>query len=320
MINTKLQRVCDDFIDYRLEIRDMTFFKSYSQLYPLCAYIFMMRNQEPNEEIMHLCKEIIRENNGIFSMFRGNAEKAMTALLACESDPGTVMELSEEAYRCLREEFSASHYLPILAYYMATSMSPERFEQFAYDTRTLYDHYNDMHPILTSEEDSIFIGLLNATGRNFRELVNETEEIWSDLKSEFRFHKDALQTAAHALTLCRGEGPAKAARFYNLFTRLRSEGYRFGKDYEMVPLAILANLGIDPEQIFMDFVECEQYLYECGGYGFWAGLSTQSRYMHTVLVLSVYYHNSNSELTAAFIVSVLMEIAREQAAAAAAAA
>lgn len=320
MMNSELRRVCDMFIDYRMQIRDMTMFSSYRQLYPLCAYVFMVRNQEPNEEIMRLCKEIIRENFGIFSMFRGNGEKVMTALLSCESDPGRVMALSDEAYSILREDFHASHYLPVLAYYMATTMAPEKYEQFSYDTRTLFDLYNHVHPVMTSEEDALFIGLLNATGRDFHDLVNESEEIWKSLKSEFRWHKDALQTIAHALTLCSGEGPLKAARFYNLLSRLRAEGYKYGKDYEAVPLAIIANLGIDPEQIFYDFAEAEAYLADTGDYGFWSGFSTKARYMHTVLVLSVYYMNGTSELTAAFIVSVLMEIAREQAAAAAAAA
>lgn len=319
-MNSELQNVCARFVEYRYQLREMNVFSSYHQLYPLCAYICMIRGQEPNEEIMNLCKQLLRERFGAFNMFRGNGEKVITALLACEGDPGAAADLCEEAYAVLRDEFSASHYLPMLAYYMATTMPPAEFEQFTYETRTLYQMFNDMHPFLTSEEDVLFIGLLNATKKNHSLLVNEAEDIWHALRDDFRWNKDALQTCAHALVLCEGEPMVKAARFYNLFRRLRDEGYRYGKGYEGVPLAILANLGIDQEQIVSDFIEAEQFLEQSGGYGFWAGFSSKARYMHAILVLSAYYGSGTSELNAAFIVSVLREIAEQQAAAAAAAA
>lgn len=319
-MNPELERVCAQFVDYRYQLREMNIFQSYHQLYPLCAYICMIRNQEPNEEIMNLCRQLIRERFGAFNMFRGNGEKAITALLACENDPGMAADLCVEAYDALRDEFSASHYLPMLAYYMATAIAPGKYEEFADSTLRLYHMFNDMHPILTSEEDVIFIGLLNATKRSHAELVKEAEDIWQALRDDFRWNKDALQTCAHALVLCPGDPMLKAARFYNLFKRLRAEGFRYRKGFDAVPLAIVANLGIDAEQIVDDFIEAQHYLEQSGGYGFWSGFSTQTRYMHTILVLSAYYGNGNSELAAAFIVSVLREIAEQQAAAAAAAA
>ena len=321
MINPELQKVCDDFIDYRELLRETNIFSTTRSInYPLCAYICMIRKQEPNTEIISLCKQIIHESYGIFNNFRGYSEKTLTVLLSCESDPGRVNDLCRIAYSELRALFHASDFLPILAYYMATTMPPEEYRSFAEGTRALHELFNDSHPWLTGDEDTIFDGLLHATVRNHEEIVGETEMIWRMLKDDFWFHKNALQTAAHAMTLCPGDPALKAGRFHSLFSMLESEGISYSKDFEIVPLAVLANIGIEPTQIVADFLECEACLKENGKYGFWTGYSTRTRYMHAVLVLSVYYQVASNELTAAFIVSVLIEIIREAQAQAAASA
>lgn len=319
IMNNQLERLCCDFIEYRDILKNRKVFASYSQLYPLCAYICMIRHQEPNEEILRLCREILHDYAGIFSMFRGNGEEVMLTLLSCETDPGACMDLMDRAYSTLREEFGASHYLPVLAYYMATSIAPSEFDNFTYETRDLFDRFNQQHPFLTSDEDTLFIGLLNASGRDHRLIVREAEEIYQMIVEDFHWHKNPVHTLSHALTLCEGQAPAKAARFRNLFRELREEDYKYGKDYEIVPLGILANIGVDPEQIIADFIEVDNFLINSEGYGVF-GFGRKTRYMHAVLVLSVYYYNGAPELTAALIVSVLMEIAAQQAAAAAAAA
>ena len=319
-MNKQLAKLCYEFLLYRDQLKDGRFFHSYRQLYPLCAYICQIRHQEPNDEIMRLCREIVHEYAGFFSMFRGNGEEVMVTLLSCESDPGACMELCDQAYSTLKTEFHASHYLPMLAYYMATSMPAERFYEFTEGTRDLFEVFNSLHPLLTSEEDTLFIGLLNASGRYHREIVEEAQEIYEMLVDDFAFHKNSVHSLSHALTLCPGAAPAKAARFRNLFRQLREMDYRYGKDYEIIALGILANMGYETEQIMEDFIRVDEYLAGSDGYGWFGGFSKRTRYLHAVLILSVYYHNGSSELTAAMIVSVLMEIQAEQAAAAAAAA
>jgi hypothetical protein len=118
----------------------MNFFTSYGQLWPLCSYICIIRNQEPNEEIMDLCKKIIHERFGFLNYFRGNGEKVITTLLACESDPGAAADLCKEAYDILKDHFGSSNYLPMLAYYMATTIAPRDYAQFAQDSWNLYQH------------------------------------------------------------------------------------------------------------------------------------------------------------------------------------
>lgn len=315
-----LEKSCDEFIAYRDILRDMTFFHSYAGLYPACAYIYMARHEEPNEEMIRLCREILHEDAGIFSMFRGNGEKIFTALLATERDPGTAMELCHEAYEILRSYFSASNYLPMLAFYMMSVVPENRYEDFVSGTRDLFDTLNRDHPLLTSSEDVVFSGLLHKTGKPHEMIADEAEAIFSALTRRYHFHKDAMQTVSHALTMCSGDPEDKLNRLYRLVSELEEEGYRYSRDFEMVPLALLANMGIETSQIVRDFIEVEQFLSDSEGYGFFGGFSTRTRYMHAVLVLSAYYMTYNPELTMSFVISVLVEIERIQAAAAAAAA
>ncbi len=310
-MNFELEKTCNDFLDYSEICHTWSRFSD-RRLDALGAYICLMRRCEPTEELLQLCRDIVHEYSGFFSMMRGFGEHALVAQLSCERDPGAAMALTDRAYHVLRDEFSASHYLPMLAYYMATSMAPDNFVPFARRVRELYEKFNDKHPWLTGERDVIFTGLLVGTGKDPQALEEEAEYTWQMLLDGFRFHKDAIQTLAHALTLCKGEAPYKVAKFRNLRNRLRSLDFKYGKDYEIVPLGILANSGIDEEQIVADFAEVNDYLKGHGNYGFWLGFSTETRYLHTILCLSAYYQSATNELAMAYLISVLVDIEREQ--------
>ncbi len=311
-MNFELEKTCNDFLEYSEICHSWSRFSD-RRLDALSAYICLMRRCEPTEELLKLCKEIVHDYAGFFSMMRGYGENALIAQLSCEKDPAAAMAQTDHAYQILREKFSASHYLPMLAYYMATSMSPDSFAPFTQKVRELYEMLNKKHPWLTSEEDVLFTGLLASTGRDFDELCEETEMTYQMLLDGFRFHKEAIQSLSHALTLCKGEAPYKVAKFRNLRSRLKSEDYHYGKDFEIVPLGILANSGIDEEQIVADFAEVNQYLKDYGkNYGFWLGFSNDTRYLHVILCLSAYYQSATNELAMAYLLAVLIKIQREQ--------
>ena len=87
----------------------------------------------------------------------------------------------------------------------------------------------------------------------------------------------------------------------------------------MIPLGILANLGIDTQNLCCDLMEVYEFLGSDDSYGFF-GFNNRTRLVHACLILCAYYMAGTVELASAVIVSVLLEIQQQQAAAAAAAA
>lgn len=318
-MNETLLKACRDFINYRDTIRQQFLWTGYSQTFPVCAYIHMNHHLEPNVEMIRLCKEILHENSGFFSAFRGSGEPIFVSMLAVEEDPGLKMEAVAQAYTVLRNYFMSSAYLPFLAMIMPDLMPSGRFVQFAESTRMLYEEMNREHYFLTGAEDVIFAGLLTMEERrNSAELMDEIEYLYDRLSGLSRFHGNAMQSLSHALTLCAGSAVNKFNNLQELCTMLRYQGINYGKDYEMIPLGILANLGIDIETLCRDLIDVHEYLGSQEGYGFF-GFGARKRLVHACLILCAYYMTGTVELASAVIISVLLEIQAQQAAAAAAA-
>ncbi len=315
-----LLQTCRDFISYRDISRQEFLWTGYRQVFPVCAYIYLNHKTEPNEEMIKLCKDILRENSGLFSSFRSTGEPIFVTMLATEEDPGLKMQAASVAYRSLRNYFPGSSYLPFLAMIMPDMMPASNFDRFAEETRKLYDEMNRIHTFLTSFEDVIFAGLLtmNRTRRKY-DLLNEIEYLYERLSKDSIFHHDAMQSLSHALTLCQGSARTKYENLQELCQMLKMSDIPYGKDYEMIPLGIIANIGLNLDVVCRDLIEVYEWLGNQNGYGFF-GFGKAARLMHACMILCSYYGSGTIELDSAVIISVLLEISREQTAAAAAAA
>ena len=321
-MNEMLISVCDEFLNYRDMMKDIIGFFSDRDIFPVCSYVFLSRREEPNEELIRLCRQILRENSGVFSGFRGNGEPVFAAMLSVTPDPGAAMECSVQLYEEMRSYKLSSEYLPLLCLYMISRIPPEEYGSFAYGTYELFRTLNEEHPILTSSEDVVFAGLLHATGRNHADLHDEISESYDLLKESlpFLYSSDSIQTISHVLTLCSSDPVSKVERTVRFRRMLRDAGYKYGNGFEMSLLAIIANIGIDHDQILADFEEADDYLLQDKAYSSLFGHGKRFRYMHDIMILTAYYMCITDEQTAAVIIAVLYEIKMRQAAAAAAAA
>ncbi len=315
-----LRQTCVDFLTYRDICRKSFLWTGYRQVFPVCAYIYLNHHIEPDLEQTKYCKEILRENSGFFSSFRGSGEPIFVAMLATEKDPGLKMRAASQAYSALRQFFGPSAYLPFLAMIMPDMMPNGMFKQFAQDARKLFDDINRNHRVLTGQEDVIFAGLLCLkTEREVPDLLDEIEYLYEHLSKTSIFNLNAMQSLSHALTLCQGTARVKYRNLEDLCKFLKYAEINYGKSYEMIPLGILANLGIDTQNLCCDLMEVYEFLGKDDGYGFF-GFNNRTRLVHACLILCAYYMAGTVELASAVIVSVLLEIQQQQAAAAAAAA
>lgn len=294
----------------------MSAFNNYSYFSAISAYYFMSQKTEANEEMIKLCRQIIKENNGIFSSFRGTGEPIFACILAADEDPGTKMALALAAYDALRRFFSFSPFLPYLALIMTDIVTPDAYNLIALNTEEIYNSMHASHIFLTSNEDIPYAGLFAMSKRQNEDLLLESETIYSILTDNFSFFsRNALQTISHALTLCIGEPRQKCKNFFNLYDKAKDAGLKYSHSFDLSALAILANLGLDLDSVTEDLLDVTNYLKN--RYGFFSGTK---RKQHAIMICAANYMNANIELTSAIVVSALLEIINQQAAAAAAAA
>lgn len=81
------------------------------------------------------------------------------------------------------------------------------------------------------------------------------------------FSGNAVQSLSHVLALCDGTAEAKCERAMELFDKLKRRGYKYGTDYELATLGVLAMLPENLDTIADDTVQVADSLAEQNEYG-----------------------------------------------------
>lgn len=277
---------CELFVRNRDAIKDGFIWES-GYMYPVCAMVFAEKGREADVERMKVCSNLLKQYTSVFSNFRGTVKLAMVAMLAVEPDPEGMLAKALEMYDLLKEHFFSSSYLPLTAMMLVKLSEPSQYGEVAKRTREIYDLMKEEHPFLTSSEDSVFAGLLALSDLSDEQVVEETERCYEMLKPEF-FSSNAVQSLSHVLALGVGNAGEKCDRTVDLYEGLKRNGYKYGKEYELATLGVLALLPVKTEDIMRDVMEVDDFLAGQRGYGFF-GLRRKERLMHAGMLVTSDY-------------------------------
>lgn len=282
----KLNDLCNQFVKNR-DIVKSTFGWENTYMYPVSAAIFTDKRIAADPDKLLQCLDILKENTGIFSNFRSNAKLAIISMMATDADPANRLMKAVEVYDRLKEHFFPSEYLTLTSMVIADLVDVKQYAQVAASTRKIYDLMKAEHPFLTSGEDSVFAALLGLSPMSETQIVGETEHCYQMLKQEF-FSRNAVQSLSHVLALCDGIAEAKCNRTVQLYQQLKDRGYKYGADYELATLGVLAMLPADLQQVMQDIMEADDFLVGQKGYGFF-GISRKQRLMHAGMIVASSY-------------------------------
>ena len=102
-----LQKLCDDFLVNR-DAAKRAFRWDSDYVHPLCANLFCARGKMADEEELRRCRQVINDQTGLFSNFRGNLRPVLAAMLALNDAPEARMEMAQNNYDLLKQEFWGS--------------------------------------------------------------------------------------------------------------------------------------------------------------------------------------------------------------------
>lgn len=310
-MNASLQKRCELFIKNR-DTAKSVFKWSSSYIYPVCSAVFTEKGISADEEKLKYCKKLLKEKTGVFSNFRQIASPAIASILAAEPSPDSFLDRALTIYKDLKKYFFTSAYLPMAAIMIAGTEYSYKSAEISEKVRRVYDLMKNEHPFLTSGEDCVYAALLSVSGREEREITNDAEECYMRLKDEF-FSKNAVQSLSHVLALCSGSPEEKCENTLGLLNSLKENGLKYGKDYELATLGVLANLPGDRNEIIADIKDADRFLSEQKGYGIF-GLSKKQRLMHAGMTVSAERAGNSDAMQAAATAGTLSLIAAMQAA------
>lgn len=304
-------RSCKQLIENRNLVKSVYPWES-GLMHLCCAGIYSAKNQAVREDVLRDCKNLIKEQTGVFSNFRGLVRCAVAAMLATSGSPERTLQNGLQVYELLKKEFWSSTYLPLTAMAVAQLAEPYRFGQIVTRTRALYSRMKQEHPFLTSGEDSAFCALLALSDQTDDALISHMEQCYQLLKPHF-FSRNAVQSLSHVLALCQGSAQEKCQRTIALFEKLRAAGRKYGTSYELPTLGVLAMSGEDLDEVAGKMLEIDTWLSGQKGFGFFSGVTAKQRLMYAGILTQQTYQNPAAMETAAVSSTVALIIAQEAA-------
>ena len=158
-MRTSLSHRCARFLDARDMLR-RAFPFAHAQMIPICAGMAAGQDRPWDAGRLYACRDLIQEETGLFSNFRGAGHLAVITLLALSPAPEERMAFALQGYKVLRTRFYASQYLPLAALLLADWARGRDLDGVAARAEEIYRRMKREHPFLTGAEDSVFAVLL----------------------------------------------------------------------------------------------------------------------------------------------------------------
>lgn len=275
-----------------------------------CASMYTTKNQIVEEEKLRESKKLLKEKVGVFSSFRSVAKNPIITMISMNE---ASLEEGLKVYHLLKEVFFTSNYLPLVAMIIAQTSEPSNYSKVVYRTKDIYEKMKSEHPFLTSGEDRAFCALMALSDKSDTTLIHEMEKCYDLLKPHF-YSRNSIQSLSHVLTLGDGTPEEKCNRTIMLYNKLKIAGRKYGTNYELPTLGILALLNENLDEIVDKIVEIDEWLSNQKGFGFFGGISSKQRLMYAgILTQCEYISSSDTMQTAALNSTISIVIAQEAA-------
>lgn len=277
-----------------------------------CAGIYTAKGLQVEEGKLSQCRDILKRQVGIFSSFKSIARNPLITMMAVSEDSEQALKRGLEVYDLLKEKFWTSTYLPIVAMIIAQMVEPYRFQEIVARTRQIYDRMKAEHPLLTSGEDSALCALMALSDRSIDALISDMNACYKLLKPNF-FSGNAVHSLSQVLALGDGSPTEKCRKTMELFDRLKSAGHKYGTNYELSTLGVLALTDADSNQMAAEIIEIDSWLSGQRGFGFFSSITKKQRLMYAG-ILAQSEHVPKDTLTTAALNGTVALIVAQQAA------
>lgn len=302
----EVRRRCELLIQNRDTMNEA--FKWGSNLLNLsAAYMITTKEKSANVAKLKECKDLIKERTGALSNFRGNSICSVTAMLSVSESAERLLEGGLQAHRMLKEKLRDSAYLPMAAMSVARFAPKEKYEELVDRTKEIYDRIKKEHPFLTSGEDCSFCTLLAMSEKSVEELVTDAEACYRFLTEHTRYPKNSVQSLSHVLALYEGTVEEKCEKVMELYDTLKACGLKYGTNYELPMLGILAMTNQDYEALAEELAEVSTWLSKQKGFGFWGYVSVRQRLMFAGMLLQEQSDVSETALMQSSIATVIAQ-------------
>ncbi|WP_379146166.1 DUF4003 family protein [Paenibacillus sp. sgz500992] len=235
----------------------------------LAALLYTTEDKVADEGAIRASYELIKENTGLFSSFRGSSAISISALLSLSADREGQLRNTLSVYDMLKDiKFYGSDYLVVAAYQIAANQAPDQYLRTVERAKRFYDSMKAKHRFLTGQDDYIFAAMLGLSDIDIESGVERMEQLYATLKPEFR-SGNSVQALTQVLVL--GNQAKEAAdRVLALRDAFLAQNIRMDKQFTLSSLGVLSLLPLSREDIVNDVSGTFEFLRTQKGFGKWS--------------------------------------------------
>lgn len=253
----------------------------YRMIQMLSALIYSCEGKMVDTGRIKESKQIIKDNTGLFSNFKGNSSLVIATYLSLKEERESLFKRTVYIYDKLREAgFHGCEYLTIAAFNIANQCNDEECEEIIIKSRSIYEGMKKNHFLLTGSDDYIYATMLAMSNIDSDVLIKSHEEIYGVLKKNF-FSGNGVQALSDVLVLSTDDRKALIDRTMDIYNKFRDKGYKLSNSYMLPMIGIMALTGEDVQSIIDRVLEIYEYLKEQKGFGSFS-LSKQERLMFAI--------------------------------------
>ena len=130
-----------------------------------------------------------------------------------------------------------------------------------------YTKLKKKHPFLTDENDMSLIALMIMAGKNPDQAAQEAEELYQEMKSNYKISSDTAQSAAMVLALSDKPAKQKLEAFFDLYEACRAAKHATSRDKSMVVYSAFSDIDYNLAETVEAIGEVDDWLKTQKGYG-----------------------------------------------------
>ena len=264
----------------------------------LAALLYAQENKKIDCESIERYYNMMRQNTGLFSSFRGNMSLCIATLLSLSTNPQGLFDKTLQVYDMLKTlKLRSSDYLAVAAFQIASQTEPANYQNAVNRTRDFYDGMKARNFFITGQDDYIFAAMLGLSDLDIITGADRIAEIINRMKKEFS-SKNSVQNLSQILALG-NSCDETVSRVLCLRDALRAQRIRLDKEYTLPTLGTLALLPVDIKTIVDDIDQAQQVIRAQKGFSSWS-VSKQELIIYATAVIVAQYTKSadNSVVTA----------------------
>ncbi|KAA1178448.1 DUF4003 family protein [Paenibacillus sp. FSL R5-0744] len=285
----------------------------------LAGLLYTAENKSADEDAIRASHELIKENTGMFSSFRGNSAISIATMLSLSADKEQQLANTLTVYDLLKDiKFRASDYLVVAAYQIAANTTTDQYQRTVERAKMFYDSMKAKHRFLTGHDDYIFSAMLGLSDIDVDSGIDRMEQLYTTLKPEF-MSGNSVQALTQVLVLGK-EASEAADRVLALRDAFRAHGIRLDKEYTLSSLGVLTLLSSNNKDMVTEVSETFELLRTKKGFGSWSIVKQELLLLSAALVAFKYVEDVQSGIVTSMLSTSITNIVIAQQAALAGAA